>query len=202
MSCTAGSGWSWWRWRSSTPCSLTLHTGGGALDLYLPSAGWSTFSGVVAFVLLIGFVAASWPAVSATRGSCSSSASSARRSCSARSTPSPCGAPRPPRSALTLYLACLTAAGVASLGYRLFGGRLGAGRHRYRVDEVRRLAEDAVEIVMAPVGPPLEFQAGQFVYATFHQDGIPRESHPFTIASAPGGELRIAVKRFGDYTGC
>ena len=89
--------------------------------------------------------------------------------------------------ALTIYLACLTAVGVASLGYRLIGARLGVGRHRYRVDAVRRLADDAVEIVMAPVSRPLEFQAGQFLYATFHQDGIPRESHPFTIASAPGG---------------
>ena len=53
---------------------------------------------------------------------------------------------------------------------------------------------------MARIARPLEFQAGQFLYATFHQDGIPRESHPFTIASAPGGELRIAVKRFGDFT--
>ena len=38
---------------------LTLHAGGNAPDLYLPSAGWSTFSGVIALVLLIGFVAAS-----------------------------------------------------------------------------------------------------------------------------------------------
>jgi ferredoxin-NADP reductase len=47
----------------------------------------------------------------------------------------------------------------------------------------------------------VEFQAGQFVYATFHQSEIPREPHPFTIASAPGGDhLRIVVKRFGDFT--
>jgi predicted ferric reductase len=78
---------------------------------------------------------------------------------------------------------------------------LGIGRYRYCVNEVRQLDDDAVEIVMAPVGRPLTFQAGQFVYATFHQSGIPRESHPFTIASAPGDDsLRLAVKRFGDFT--
>jgi predicted ferric reductase len=40
------------------------------------------------------------------------------------------------------------------------------------------------------------------VYATFHQSGIPLESHPFTITSAPGADsLRLAVKRLGDFTG-
>ena len=46
--------------------------------------------------------------------------------------------------------------------------------------------DDVVEIVMVPAGRPLAFQAGQFVYATFVQSAISRESHPFTIASAPG----------------
>ena len=97
---------------------LTLHAGGNALDLYLPSAGWSTFSGVVAirpadrlrgrespghlrypaFVLvqrLLGaaFVLGAFHAI-AVRGTAASSLG------------------------LTIYLACLTAAGVASLGYR------------------------------------------------------------------------------------
>jgi predicted ferric reductase len=103
---------------------------------------------------------------------------------------------------LTVYLACLTAMGIASLGYRLIGGPAGIGRHGYSVEEVRRLDDDAVEIVMAPAGRPLAFQPGQFVYATFNQSGIAREPHPFTIASAPGdGSLRIAVKRLGDFTG-
>jgi predicted ferric reductase len=179
---------------------LTLHAGGSALDLYLPSAGWSTFSGVIALVLLIGFVVTSlvgrlsyqtFVLVQRLLGAAFMLA--AFHTFAVRGTAAS-------SLALTIYLACLTAVGVTSLGYRLIGGRLGVGRHPYRIDAVRRLDEDAVEIVMAPVARPLEFQAGQFVYATFHQDGIPRESHPFTIASAPGSELRIAVKRFGDFT--
>src|SRR5215207_2787390 len=179
---------------------LTLHAGGSALDLYLPSAGWSTFSGVIALVLLIGFVVASLVGrlsyqtfVLVQRLLGAAFVLGAFHAIAVRGTAAS-------SVLLTIYLACLTAAGVASLAYRLIGGRLGVGRHRYRVDEVRHLDDDAVEIVMARVARPLEFQAGQFLYATFHQDGIPRESHPFTIASAPGGELRIAVKRFGDFT--
>ena len=179
---------------------LTLHAGGNALDLYLPSAGWSTFSGVIALVLLIGLVAASlagrlhYPAfVLVQRLLGSAFVLGAFHTFAVRGTAAS-------SRVLTIFLACLTAAGIVSLGYRLIGGRLGLGRHPYRVDEVRRLDEDTVEIVMTPVARPLEFQSGQFLYATFQQDGIPHESHPFTISSAPGRELRIAVKRFGDFT--
>jgi predicted ferric reductase len=180
---------------------LTLHAGGSALDLYLPSEGWSTFSGVIALVLLTGFVVTSvlgrlgyQTFVLVQRLAGAAFVLGAFHTFAVRGT----SASSP---GLTAYLAFLTAAGVASLGYRLLGGRLGVGRHPYRVAEVRRLDDDAVEIVMAPVARPLVFQAGQFLYATFDQDGIPRESHPFTIASAPGGELRLAVKRLGDFTG-
>ena len=38
---------------------LTLHEGSSALDLYLPDAGLSVFTGVIAFVLLISFVVTS-----------------------------------------------------------------------------------------------------------------------------------------------
>jgi len=180
---------------------LALHAEGDALDLFLPAAGWSTFLGVVALALLIGFVVASLVGrlpyqtfllvqrllgvafvlgavhTFAVRGTAASS------------------------TALTIYLACLTAAGCASLAYRVAAGRLGLGRYRYRVDEARNLGSDVVEIAMVPVGRLLEFRAGQFVYATFLQDGIPPESHPFTIASAPGEQaLRLAVKRLGDFT--
>ncbi|HEX6652086.1 MAG TPA: ferric reductase-like transmembrane domain-containing protein [Thermoleophilaceae bacterium] len=165
---------------------LTLHEGSSVSDLYLPDAGLSVFTGVIAFVLLIGFVVASVTRrlgyqrflllqrllgvtflvgafhSFAVRGTMASSLG------------------------LTIYLGCLTAAGIACLGYRLVGGRLGVGRHDYRVEDVRRLDDDVVEITLAPVGRPMEFRAGQFLYATFHQSRLPLESHPFSISSAPG----------------
>ena len=180
---------------------LMLHAGGSALDLYLPAAGWGTFTGVIALVLLIGFVVTSlvgrltyqtFLLIQQLLGVAFILAALHTFAISGTAASS---------LALTIYLGCLTTAGIASLAYRLFGGPLGIGRYRYCVNEVRQLDDDAVEFVMAPVGRPLTFQAGQFVYATFHQSGIPRESHPFTIASAPGDDsLRLAVKRFGDFT--
>jgi predicted ferric reductase len=180
---------------------LTLHAGGDALDLYVPAAGWSTFTGVIALVVLVGLVVVSLVGrltyqtfVLIQRLIGASFLLGALHTFAVRGT----AAASP---VLTIYLACLTTAGMASLGYRFVGGPLGIARHRYRVDGVRRLDDDAVEIIMAPVGRPMAFRAGQFVYATFHQGGIPREAHPFTIASAPGDDsLRFAVKRFGDFT--
>ena len=180
---------------------LTLHAAGDALDLYVPAAGWATFSGVIAFLLLTGFAVTSlvgrleyqtFLLVQRLLGL--AFILGAFHTFAVHGTPSS-------SPALTIYLACLTALGLASLGYRLIGGRLGIGRHGYRVDEVCKLDDDVVEIVMVPAGRPLAFQAGQFVYTTFVQSGISRESHPFTIASAPGDDsLRLAVKRFGDFT--
>lgn len=180
---------------------ITLYAGSKALNLYLPSTGVSTFSGVVALVLLIAFVVVtlvgrvSYPTfllvqrlLGVVFAIVAFHAFTVRGGTAASS------------PALMAYLEALTAVGLASLGYRLLGDRLGVGRRRYHVDEVHRLDESVVELVLSPVGRVLEFRAGQFVYATFLQDGIPRESHPFTIASAPGDQLRIVVKRLGDFT--
>jgi predicted ferric reductase len=180
---------------------LTLHAESNALNLYLPAAGWSVFTGVIAFMLLIGFVVTSIARrlayqmfVLVQRLLGVAFLFGAFHTFAVHGTLD--SAP-----ALTFYLGCLTAAGIASLGYRLIGGRLGLGRHRYQVEEVRHLDDDVVEIILVPVGPPLEFRAGQFVYATFHQSGIAGESHPFSISSAPGDDsLRLAVKRLGDFT--
>ena len=74
---------------------LTLHAGADALDLYLPAAGWSTFTGVIALVLLVGLVVTSLVGRLPTRRSSWSSGSSARLSFSARSIPSRYTGPRP-----------------------------------------------------------------------------------------------------------
>lgn len=181
---------------------LTLHAAGDALRLYLPSAGWATFTGVIAFVLLLGFVVASlagrlnyqlFTLVQRLLGAAFILGAVHTFAVHSTAASSPL---------LTVYLAALTGAACTGLGYRLLGGAFGIGRSQYRVHEVRRLGEDLVEVVLLPVGRGLQFQAGQFVYATFHQGGIPQESHPFTIASAPDEPaLRIAVKRLGDFTG-
>jgi len=78
-------------------------------------------------------------------------------------------------------------------------GRLLIRRHRYRVEGVNRLAQDAVEIVLAWEGDRLRFQPGQFVFVRFAELG--GEAHSFSITSAPDeAALRLVVKALRDHT--
>lgn len=70
----------------------------------------------------------------------------------------------------------------------------------YRVTDIKRLGNTVLALEMAPTGAQLLSLPGQFAFFRF--SGIsPDESHPFTIASAPGqNRLRIAIKNLGDFT--
>lgn len=57
-------------------------------------------------------------------------------------------------------------------------------------------------ITLQPIRPkPLLFVPGQFVQVSFNNPALSRESHPFSIASAPMNPLlTLAIKMQGDYT--
>ena len=72
---------------------------------------------------------------------------------------------------------------------------------RYTVTGVERLNDDVMEVTMAPTGEPLEFVPGQFVFVTFHDDGLTQEAHPYTLCGpAEAPTVTITVKVLGDYT--
>lgn len=101
---------------------------------------------------------------------------------------------------LVLWLG-LAALAVISIGYRLLWSRR-FGRRAYRVIEVGRPANNIVELGLAPEGPPLTYEAGQFVYLTPFDESLVAgrgEEHPYTLSSAPAESgLRIAIKALGD----
>ncbi|WP_028670479.1 ferredoxin reductase family protein [Saccharospirillum impatiens] len=76
------------------------------------------------------------------------------------------------------------------------------GRSAWEVAEVRQLKHDVVEICLKPLGEPMRYMAGQFVYLTPQVPGLSagnREEHPYTIASAPSDPmLRLGIKDLGD----
>lgn len=51
-------------------------------------------------------------------------------------------------------------------------------------------------------GKPLDYHAGQYVFLTFTDSALPKQSHPFSISSAPAEDDRLVltVKQNGDYT--
>jgi len=72
---------------------------------------------------------------------------------------------------------------------------------RYTVTGVERLNDDVVEVELTPQDEPLNFVPGQFVFVTFHGDGLTREAHPYTLCGSANVETRtITVKALGDYT--
>ncbi len=126
--------------------------------------------------------------------------------------------------ALNLYLAGLATLGIAAFLYRSLLGNLLVRRRKYDVVAVNRLDDFVTEIVMQPVGKPLAFSPGQFLFVNFRSlalreqfrpldvslrrrafsiraGEIANQFHPFSITSAPSERtLRITVKAVGDYT--
>jgi len=70
----------------------------------------------------------------------------------------------------------------------------------YTAATVTRLDASTLDVTLQPVGAPLSFQAGQFVFVAFEGVGG-SESHPYTVASASSDStLRLSIRSRGDYT--
>ncbi len=179
--------------------SRALLAGGSAWKLFTPSAGWRIFVGVVALAGLLAGLALTMFArmrhETFVRVQRSIAIVFLVASVHVFVVPGTKASSRP----LTVYLALLTALAVGAFARRSLLARLLTRRHRYRVEGVNRLAEDAVEIVLAREGGRLRFRPGQFVFVRFAE--LPGEAHPFSITSAPDeATVRLVVKALGDHT--
>lgn len=109
-------------------------------------------------------------------------------------------APVPLASPGGVWLAALSAAGLAGALYRLLGYPVLAPHAICRVLEVQS-GPSAVRLRLQPEGRALDFVPGQFGFLSVQADGL-REPHPFTFASAPRGQggVEFVVRTLGDYT--
>ncbi len=72
--------------------------------------------------------------------------------------------------------------------------------HDYRVAGTTALDERTLGISLDPVGQPLSFRPGQFIFIAFGGLGA-WQRHPFSVSSAPSSPtLELAVRAAGDYT--
>jgi predicted ferric reductase len=179
-----------------------------ALDLLRPSAGWTTFAGVLAFagmttaIVLTLFVRLGHELFVYVQRSFGFVFLGATYH--VFTTDGALGGSR----TLDLYLATLATAGLAAFAYRSLLGNLLVRRRRYRVAAVNRLDESVTEVAMVPREAPLAYSPGQFLFVNFREpfsDRFPpflrNQFHPFSITSAPDDpRLRITVKAVGDYT--
>ena len=84
--------------------------------------------------------------------------------------------------ALNLYLAALATVGIAAFVYRSLLGNVLVRRRKYRVVTVNRLDEFVTEIVMEPIGKPLAFSPGQFLFVNFRSLALSEQFHPLELS--------------------
>ena len=97
-----------------------------------------------------------------------------------------------------LMLICAAVIGALSYFYSIFGMNRRTAIE-YRIEKLNAL-ERATEIILKPVGKPLQHKAGQFAFVEVQGKGW-NEPHPFTISSSPEEDrLRFTVKVLGDWT--
>ncbi len=91
---------------------------------------------------------------------------------------------------------------VSLLGYRFVRPLRAFARHRFVVTRVVPEAGDVTSVYIG--GKELEafrVEAGQFMIVRFLAKGFRWEAHPFSMSCFPDGrQLRLSVKRLGDFT--
>ena len=108
--------------------------------------------------------------------------------------------PFPLSEPVAIYVLSFGAFGIACWLYALLPLGRNLARYRYRVSAVEP-AGSALAVTLAPLRRGLRHAPGQFAFLSLDVAGM-RETHPFTISSAPVADatLRFSIKPLGDYT--
>lgn len=101
---------------------------------------------------------------------------------------------------LKYYMLLITSLGVLSYLYRTVFKLYKKREYKYRLEEVRKVNDNIVELKLKPLGHGMEYMPGQFVFVRFEGEGILAESHPFSISSGLGKEITLGIKALGDFT--
>ena len=98
------------------------------------------------------------------------------------------------------YAAAVSIIGLGAFSYSLFLKNRIFKTAVYRVRTIKPY-KNAFEISMVAEHKPLQYKAGQFIFVRFYNRRLPREAHPFSIASETNSPiLTIIVKKLGDFT--
>lgn len=107
---------------------------------------------------------------------------------------------------LRLLLGALALVSALALGWRYALGRGWVRAHPHRVAKVAHPGPGLLDLELEPVGAPLTWRPGQFVFVAFFKGSDWRgcgEYHPYTIAgdTHPDGRgLRLLIRALGDCT--
>lgn len=73
----------------------------------------------------------------------------------------------------------------------------------YKVEKIRHINDNVAEVELIPERGRIDYIPGQYVFFSFQDEKLTRESHPFTLIGPTNEpEISILVKSRGDYTNC
>ena len=102
---------------------------------------------------------------------------------------------------LRFYMLGLAFLGLIIYVYRTMFGKFLVNKYKYVVESVVALNNNIWYINLKPLNKKLQFKAGQFIFVSFTDPSLSKESHPFSISSSPDDiSLTLTVKALGDYT--
>ena len=102
--------------------------------------------------------------------------------------------------ALCIYMMTLFVVGMVSFAYRSVFSMF-IRRYRYQVVEVNTMTSAVTELVLKPLGVPINYTPGQFAYLSLESDAIDDEAHPYSFTTGANGPyVRFAIKSLGDDT--
>lgn len=98
-----------------------------------------------------------------------------------------------------IYTTIIAIIGLSAFFYTILLKRMKSWE--YSVKTVNKIGSEIYEITLAPKKQRINFRGGQFIFVKFFSEGLPKEAHPFSIAAKGNTNIRIFVKKLGDYTG-
>ena len=94
----------------------------------------------------------------------------------------------------------VSAVGLLAFGYSFLLRRL-VERRLFVVKDFKVRNGNVYDITFAPVGNPMKYRAGQFIFLSIFNKKVGREPHPFSLASASSNkDIRLMAKNLGDFT--
>ena len=104
-------------------------------------------------------------------------------------------------STLKIYYIFISLTAIICYVYRTLLGKYLIIKATYRLVAINQITPTQTEFLMEPIGPRLNYYAGQYAFFQFQSQAVSTESHPFSIASSPQEQyLRVVIKKLGDYT--
>ena len=101
---------------------------------------------------------------------------------------------------LKIYLLVLGIAAIITYFYRTLFADYFVRVFDYTVKNITAHQDKIWEIEFLPKNREIKFIPGQFAFVKLINKDLTEEVHPFSLSSATGNPLRIAIKELGDYT--